>query len=336
MRFPRLFKAIIALGAAMMMALGVVTQPFVDPIPSHPPAVDPQRLQQHVKHLSVDLYPRSHDQFDKLDRAAQYILDEFKQTGGKVTVQDVDVQETKFRNIVVRFGPDLGPLMVVGAHYDSYGDASAGAKDPRGFTPDTHTPGADDNASGVAGLLELARLLGRSDQRRPIELVAYTLEEPPHFRSEHMGSAWHARSLREANREVELMLALEMIGVFSDEPGSQRYPVPGMTRLYPDRGNFIGIVGKLSDFVAMRGVKAAMAGATGLPVRSIHAPLFIQGIDLSDHRNYWLEGFPAFMVTDTSYMRNPHYHSASDTYEKLDYRRMAQVVQGVFAVTQQR
>lgn len=336
MRYPRLARALAILGAILLAGLALITQPFVQPIPSQPPPVDPLRLEKHVRHLSVDLYPRSHDQFANLDRAAQYILDEFKQAGAQVTVQDVVVQETKYKNIVVRFGPTQGPLLVIGAHYDSHGDANAGAKDPRGFTPDTHTPGADDNASGVAGLLELARLLGQSAPRRPVELVAYTLEEPPHFRTEHMGSAWHARSLRAANREVELMLSLEMIGYFSDAPGSQDYPVPGMSHLYSDRGDYIGLVGKLSDFAAMRRVKAAMAGATSLPVRSIHAPLFIQGIDLSDHRSYWREGFPAIMVTDTSYMRNQHYHLASDTCEKLDYRRMAQVVQGVFAVTQQR
>jgi Zn-dependent M28 family amino/carboxypeptidase len=225
---------------------------------------------------------------------------------------------------------------VIGAHYDSHGDAIGGSKHPRGHTPETHTPGADDNASGVAGLLELARLLGRSAQSRTIELVAYTLEEPPHFRTEHMGSAWHARSLRAANRDVELMLSLEMIGYFSDEPGSQGYPFPAMSHLYSDRGNFIAIVGKMSDFGATRRVKALMAGATSLPVHSINAPPLLQGVDFSDHLSYWLEGFPALMVTDTSFMRNHHYHQASDTYEKLDYRRMAMVVQGVYAVTQLR
>lgn len=149
-----------------------------------------------------------------------------------------------------------------------------------------------------------------------------------------MGSAWHARSLKEGQRDVRLMLSLEMIGYFSDEPGSQDYPVPGMTVLYPDRGDYIGVVGKLSDFGVMRRVKGAMKGATDLPVYSINAPTFLQGVDYSDHLSYWKEGFPALMVTDTSFMRNQHYHLASDTYEKLDYKRMAKVVQAVYAVTQ--
>jgi Zn-dependent M28 family amino/carboxypeptidase len=289
-------------------------------VTSQPPQVDPAQLEAHVRHLSVDLFPRSFDRPRKIELAAQYIFNEFKAAGGAVSEQEVVVQEARYKNIVARFGPASGSVVVVGAHYDSHED----------------TPGADDNASGVAGLLELARLLGRTTQARPIELVAYTLEEPPFFRTPHMGSAWHARSLRAANREVEFMLSLEMIGYFSDKPGSQSYPVAGMSYLYPDRGDFIALVGKLSDFGATRRIKAAMAGGTNLPVYSINAPPLLPGIDFSDHLNYWHEGFPAFMVTDTAFMRNRNYHLAGDTYEKLDYRRMAKVVQAVYAVTQQR
>lgn len=332
-RVPFLLAAA-AFVAFIVGGLAVITQPLVRPVASQPPQVDPQRLESHVRHLSVELFPRSHDQPRQLERAAQYILSELQAAGGTVSVQEVSVQGNKYKNIIARFGPATGPLLVIGAHYDSHGDAIGGSKGPRGYTPETHTPGADDNASGVAGLLELARLLGRSAQRRSIELVAYTLEEPPHFRSEHMGSAWHARSLRAANRDVELMLSLEMIGYFSDEPGSQRYPLPAMSHLYSDRGDFIAIVGKMSDFGITRRVKAVMAGATELPVHSINAPPLLQGVDFSDHLSYWREGFPALMVTDTSFMRNEHYHQAGDTYDRLDYRRMAMVVQGIHAVTQ--
>ena len=220
--------------------------------------------------------------------------------------------------------------MVIGAHYDSHGSAGA-----ESITPDTHTPGADDNASGVAGLIELAHLLGRTPQARPIELVAYTLEEPPHFRSVHMGSVWHARSLAAAKRDVQLMLSLEMIGYFSDASGSQHYLIPSMKYLYSDRADFIALVGKFGGFGATRRAKALMAGATDLPVHSINAPALLQGVDFSDHRSYWAEGMPAMMVTDTAFLRNQNYHTAKDTYEKLDYKRMAKVVQGVYAVTQQ-
>ena len=314
--------------------IALVIQPWVQPIASTPPPVDPLRLKAHVRHLSVDLYPRSYDQFRNTELAAQYIFDQLTAAGGAVTVQAVPLQEAAYKNVVARFGPESGPVIVIGAHYDSHGDVYAGGSDPRGYTPDSHTPGADDNASGVAGLLELAVLLGREAPSRPVELVAYALEEPPHFRSETMGSARHAQSLRETGREVALMLSLEMIGYFSDEPGSQQYPAPAMVHLYSDRADFIALVGKLADFGATRRVKAIMAGATSLPVHSINAPPQVRGIDFSDHLNYWHEGFPAFMVTDTAFMRNANYHRGSDTHDTLDYVRMAQVVQAVYAVAQ--
>jgi Zn-dependent M28 family amino/carboxypeptidase len=334
MRAHRLLIAIGFPACVLAGIVGIVTQPFVAPIVSTPPVVDPKQLEEHVRHLSKDLYPRSYDRFKNIELAAAYIQKEFEASGGKVSSQEVSVQEATYRNVVARFGPSSGPVLVVGAHYDSHGDGNAGARSPLGYSPETHTPGADDNASGIAGLLELARLLGSSKQQRAIELVAYTLEEPPHFRTEHMGSAWHARFLRQANRKVELMLSLEMIGYFSDEPHSQHYPVPLLASLYSERGNFIALVGKLGDFGAIRKVKAAMAGATSLPVYSINAPPLLQGIDFSDHLSYWNEGIPAIMVTDTAFMRNQNYHLPGDTFEKLDYGRMAKVVQGVYAFTQ--
>ena len=272
-----------------------------------------------MKKLSVDFYPRSFDHVAKLARTAAYIEEQFKEAGAQVSIQDVVVDETRYKNVVARFGPERGRLLVIGAHYDSHGG----------------TPGADDNASGIAGLLELAHLLGKSAPGRPVELVAYTLEEPPHFRSPHMGSVWHARALKAEGRDVELMLSLEMIGYFSDSPGSQAYPLAAMKLAYPDRGNFIALVGQFGDFGLSRSVKAAMSGASDLPVYSLNAPAFVQGVDFSDHRSYWAQGFPALMVTDTAFMRNQNYHRPGDTFDKLDYKRMAMVVQSVYAVVGQ-
>jgi Zn-dependent M28 family amino/carboxypeptidase len=320
--------AVIWAGAAGVLTL--VAQPFVTPVRSAPPPVDAARLEAHVKKLSVDLYPRSYEQFGHLAGAARYIAAQLTAAGASVSVQNVTVQEATYQNIIARFGPAAGPVMVIGAHYDSYGNTSLPGKPG----PATHTPGADDNASGVAGLLELARLLGQTPQSRPIELVAYTLEEPPNFRSENMGSVWHARSLKAAGREVRLMLSLEMIGFFSDAPRSQAYAVPGMAHLYSERGDFIALVGNFSRFQDTRAAKALMAGATDLPVYSVNAPRLMLGIDFSDHRSYWAEGYPALMVTDTAFLRNPNYHRDGDTYDKLDYKRMAKVVQSVYAVTQ--
>ncbi|SHG53483.1 M28 family peptidase [Massilia sp. CF038] len=311
-------------------ALALVVQPLAGTVASTPPAVDPARLEQHVRHLSQTLYPRSADQPGHLNAAAHYIAAEFRAAGASVEMQPVLVQGQTYHNVIARFGPRQGALLVIGAHYDSHGANTAAVA-----TADSHTPGADDNASGVAGLIELAQLLGRQAPARPIELVAYTLEEPPHFRTEHMGSAWHARALKASGRAVQLMLSLEMIGYFSDAPGSQSYPVPAMKRLYPERGNFIALVGRFGDFGATRRAKAIMAGATDLPVESLNAPPVVQGIDFSDHRNYWHQGYPALMVTDTAFMRNPNYHKAGDTADTLDYVRAAKVVQSVFALTSQ-
>ncbi len=325
--------ALIVMSSIALIA--AITQPLVAPVPSKPPAVEASRLAAHVKYLSVDLFPRSYDRIDNTERAAQYIFDEFVAAGAEVSTQEIVVRGTKYKNVIARFGPPDGAVIVVGAHYDSHGDAMAGAMHPHGFTAQTHTPGADDNASGVAGLIELAGMLGRQPPQHAIELVAYALEEPPHFRTQDMGSVWHARALTASKRDVRLMLSLEMIGFFSDEPDSQRFPIPAMKYVYSDRGDFIALVGEFNDFATMRRAKGLMSGASQLPVRSINAPSALQGIDFSDHRSYWAEGYPALMVTDTAFFRNAHYHQAGDRHETLDYRRMALVVQSVFALVQQ-
>lgn len=302
-------------GACLVM----IVQPFVIATTSTPPPVDVARLEAHVKRLSVDFYPRRYDRLDNIGSTVQYIVDELKATGAPVSTQDIQVGGRTYQNVIARFGPATGPLLVIGAHYDSY----------------NMTPGADDNASGVAGLLELARLLGQAPPTRSIELVAYAFEENPRSSNADMGSAWHARALRAENRDVSLMLSLEMIGYFTDTPGSQHFPATGLSALYPDQGNFIALVGKLSDFGVMRRVKSAMSGATSLPVHSMNSPRRIPGIENSDHVNFWDADYPAMMVTDTAYLRNRNYHGANDTWQTLDYKRMAQVVQAVYAITRQ-
>jgi Peptidase family M28 len=332
----KFFTVIVSLTATLAALLYVTMQPLVDPIKSQPIEVNAARLEQHVKKLSVDFYPRSFEFAENTKKTVDYIAEEFRKAGASVTFQNVLIEGETYQNVMARFGSTSDPVIVFGAHYDSHGDTFGGAKDRKGYTASSHTPGADDNASGVAGLIELAYLLGRTKpadmQNRSFELVAYSTEEPPHFRSEHMGSEWHAKSLKAANRKVRLMLSLEMIGYFSDAPGSQGYPIPGMSLMYSDRGNFIAIVGKLDFFEQTRRVKALMRGATPLTVFSINAWPLIPGIDFSDHMAYWHQDYPALMVTDTSFMRNPHYHQAGDTFEKLDYKRMAQVVQGAYSV----
>jgi Zn-dependent M28 family amino/carboxypeptidase len=276
--------------------------------------VDPARLKRHVEKLSIELTPRSFANVGNLNRVADYIASQFMAAGAKVRNQVFPADGNEYRNVIAEFGPDSDAVIVVGAHYDSAGEL----------------PAADDNASGVAGLIELARLAGTLKPDLKIMLVAFTLEEPPFFGTAQMGSAVFAKSLADAEKGVKIMVALEMIGYFSDEPGSQDYPLPLLKLYYPGRGNFIAVVDQLFSGNA-RKMKKIMRANTDIPVHSINAPSVIPGIDLSDHRSFWQQGFPAVMITDTAFYRNKAYHTLRDTADRLDYERMAQVVSGLFA-----
>ena len=276
-------------------------------------ALNPDDLRQHVATVTAEFFPRSHDHPDNLDRLATHIASTLRATGARVWEQVYPVNGIPYRNVIAEYGPENQPVVVVGAHYDAHGPE----------------PAADDNASGVAGLLELGRLLTDQPLGRRVILAAYTLEEPPYFATEHMGSAVHANALAAAGTAVELMISLEMIGYFSDAPGSQDYPNQLMAWLYPPTGNFIAIVDEFFSMQARR-MKKSMRRAIDLPVHSVNAPASVPGVDFSDHRNFWHHGYPAVMVTDTAFMRNQAYHTPEDTADRLDYEKMAQVVYGVY------
>ncbi|HEY8227208.1 MAG TPA: M28 family peptidase [Pyrinomonadaceae bacterium] len=301
---------------AIVFAWFWITQPEWSATASdHSALFDAARLEQHVRKLSTDFSPRDESHPENLDRVAAYIREEFQRAGGVVSDQPYTVNNKIYRNVVATFGPDVNECVIVGAHYDTAGPL----------------PGADDNASGIAGLVELATLLRTANLKSRVELVAFTLEEPPYFRSAAMGSAVHASSLRKQGARVKAMLSLEMIGYFSDATGSQHFPTPLFAWLYPNQGNFIAVAGRLREGLLVRRVKAAMRGGSRLPVYSINAPTLVAGIDFSDQLNYWQAGYPAVMITDTAFYRNPNYHSPGDTPEKLDYKRMAMVVEGVYS-----
>jgi Zn-dependent M28 family amino/carboxypeptidase len=173
-------------------------------------------------------------------------------------------------------------------------------------------------------------MLARERLSHRVELVAFALEEMPFFGTGAMGSAVHAASLRASGRRVRAMICLEMLGCFDDRRGSQRFPFPLLRLFYPSRGNFIAVVGNAGGIGIVRRVKRSMRAGSNLPVHSINAPAIVPGVDLSDHRSYWREGFPAVMITDTAFYRNDRYHSAADTPETLDYPRMAEVVRGAW------
>ena len=302
---------------ALLIAVWVVvTQPLLSESQAKDAvSVDPARLEAHVRTLSEVLSPRDAACLQNLDRVAAYVREEFEQARGQVSEQTYEVEGETYCNVIALFGPETEERIVVVAHYDAAGPG----------------PGADDNASGVAGLIELAGLLVKTPLPLRVELVASALEEPPFFRTPLMGSAIHASSLKGQGVKVRIMVSLEMIGFFSDAPQSQGFPISILRFFYPTWGNFAAVVGKLGQGSAVRRVKKAMRGASTLPVYSINAPRLVPGIDFSDHLNYWDAGYRAVMITDTAFYRNPAYHTFQDTPDTLDYGRMALVVQGVYA-----
>jgi Zn-dependent M28 family amino/carboxypeptidase len=279
-------------------------------------SVNKNRLYEDVKKLTSVNPPRNYANLSSLNYVAEYISDEFKKLGCRVEEQNYIADEYEYQNIIASFGPEYGERIIVGAHYDVC----------------ENQPGADDNASAVAGMLEIARLI---DELKPelkyrIDFVAYTLEEPPYFKTKYMGSAVHAKSLADANVKVKLMISLEMIGFFSDEEHSQKFPVFFLKWFYPDKANYITLVGKLGSGNITSDVKKHMMEASDIDIHSINAPRFLPGIDFSDHLNYWNYSFEALMITDTAFYRNPNYHRISDTIETLNFDKMAEVVKGVY------
>jgi hypothetical protein len=280
--------------------------------------VDAAALRGHVETLAGGRFaPRDVDHPEQLEQAATWIAVELRRVGASVREQVYQVDGRTYRNVLADFGPETSERIVVGAHYDTAGDQ----------------PGADDNASGVAGVLELARLLAAHRPPLRVELAAWTLEEPPTFRTRNMGSAVHAAALAAAGTRVRLAISVEMIGAFSDEKGSQHYPT-GLGFFYPSTANFVAVVGKWGQGAAVSEVARGLRSGSSLPVETLAAPSFVTGVDFSDHRSFWAHGVDAVMVTDTSFFRNARYHTTADRPETLDYARMAQVVKGLHCAVQ--
>lgn len=306
------FRILCAVIIVVMVIWWLISQPTFRENQLSGAAIETERLKDHVSTISQTFYPRDWKSIDNLNRCADFIAMHFTNAGASVESQVFSVQGRKYRNVIGRFGAGRGSKIIIGAHYDAYGEL----------------PGADDNASGVAALIELAYLLGKSTLSKEIELVGYVLEEPPFFRTGSMGSAIHAESI--AGQSIAGVIVLEMVGYFRDERGSQKYPSALLRLFYPSRGNFIAVVGRWNQEGWVKKVKAGMKGATRLPVYSIRAPTFVPGIDFSDHLNYWTYGFQALMITDTAFYRNITYHSQGDEMSQLDFERMSEVTVAVF------
>jgi hypothetical protein len=273
---------------------------------------DAARMRHDVTQLTRWL--RNPEHLDQLNKAVSYIRREWQAMGLTVTEQPVYHAGKSYKNLIVSFGPPDASRFIIGAHYDTV----------------CKSPGADDNASGVSGLLELARLLV---QRQPVlshrvDLVAYTLEELP----ESPGSTTHARQMIRDGIPVKGMISLEMIGYYSDKPQSQTYPSVFLKPLYPSVGNFIAVVGYGPSWGLIQKTKQAFQRHSALPVHSLYIPVNMLGLDRSDHAPYANMGIPALMITDTSNFRNPHYHARTDTVKTLDFQRMTEVVKAVYSL----
>jgi Zn-dependent M28 family amino/carboxypeptidase len=278
-----------------------------------------QRLEAHVRVLSETIGERHFQRPQALAAAEQYLREQLTALGSPLREHEFFVRGQRFVNLEVcvprRPGAEPEPgCIVVGAHYDTV----------------PGTPGADDNASGVAALLELVSELGHTPLRRTLRLVFFPNEEPPFFPDAGMGSAAYAQELAREGAKVHVMLSLEMLGYYRDAAGSQHYP-PGLSLFYPDRGNFIGFVSNLASRRRLHEVERAFAAESSFPCESLAAPEWTVVVGLSDHRSFWQHGYPALMVTDTAFLRNPHYHRATDTADTLDYERFADVTAGLVA-----
>ncbi len=287
-----------------------------------PPLTDKERLihdnlKHHVMELAGRIGERNVWRTGSMAAAASYIRAEFEAAGYEINIQSFPSRGETLNNLeAVLPGHDAADeIIVVGAHYDSV----AGS------------PGADDNASGVAALLELARLLAGTTLSRSVYFVAFANEEAPFFYGDEMGSNLYAARAQAQGKRIEAMLSLETIGYYTDEPGSQRYPFP-FSLFYPDTGHFIGFVGNLASRALVRQAIGAFRTSTPFPSEGVAAPSGIEGIHWSDHWSFWEAGYPAIMVTDTAPFRYPHYHEATDTSEQLDYSGFARVTSGLAEV----
>lgn len=274
-------------------------------------------LRAHVQKLVEIEPPRNYRHIPSLDRAADYIFEQFRLYTKQVEFQEYTVEDKKYKNVIASFGPQSAERIVVGAHYDVCGEV----------------PGADDNATGVASILELARLISilKPHLKYRIDLAAYCLEEPPFFRTSNMGSAVHAKSLAMAKVKIRAMISLDMIGYFSESasplevvssfarPGTV---VPGLSTT---------LISKKGDEELSGTIAGLMSAASGrLAVVVLNPPRDTEGIDWSDHLNFWNHDYPGVMITNYFVCPNPHYHRPADTMDHLDFDKIALIVRGLY------
>ena len=308
-----------ALISGLLWVLRITQMPlksFRGPLPAMSPAQSELagRLATHVNYLSGTIGERNVRRPESLHAVIEYASDEFRRAGYTLLERPYSLDGRKVSNLEATLtGSDSsGETVIVGAHYDSVAE----------------TVGADDNATGVAAVLELARMLQASKLHKSVRFVLFVNEEPPYFQTNLMGSLVYARQLKHDRVAVSAMLSLEMLGYYSDTPYSQKYPA-SLSLFYPSRGDFIGFVGNSQSGDLVHRTVRRFRETTPFPSEGLAAPAEWPGVGWSDHWSFWQTDYPAIMITDTALFRNPFYHTARDTADKLDFEKMARVVEGV-------
>ncbi len=271
-------------------------------------------LKDYVYTLANDIGERNIYHFAQLEQTAQFIEDQLKTWNYVVSSQNYPIQDKTFRNIIAEKKglKDADQILVIGAHYDSV----------------WMSPGANDNASGIASLLALAHIFKNKTLNYTVRFAAFTNEEPPFFQTDKMGSMVYAQACRDKKEKVVFMISLETMGYFSNEKHSQHYPLL-LKWFYPDTGNFIGFIGNYHSRSWIKNSVLIFKNNTNFPCEYAILPESLPGVGWSDHWSFWKMGYPAMMVTDTAPFRYPDYHTVQDTYEKIDYDNLTCVVKGL-------
>ena len=278
--------------------------------------VTAERLRAHVQKLAGEIGERHVFRRRALDATADYIEGEWRAQGYEVHRQALTGAGVPCANLEISRTGSVQPdqILLIGAHYDTV----------------RNCPGANDNGSGVAALIEMTRRFAGLDPARTVRFVAFTNEERPFFATAEQGSMVYAAAARGRGDDIRLMASLETMGYYSEAPGSQGYP-PLFRFFHPDRGNFLGLVSDLRSRSAMQTLAAAFRAHADFPLETTATFRFVPGVTWSDHRSFWRQGYPAVMVTDTAFYRYGHYHRRDDTPDKLTYRQFARATEGLVA-----
>jgi len=276
---------------------------------------DIKRIENDLTLITKTEKSRNYKNVKTLNYVAEYIFNELSKTCDTVFYQKYLVNNVEYKNVIGRINTNNEQeKIVIGAHYDVAGNQE----------------GADDNASGITGMLELSRIISKNQINKKIEYVAYTLEEPPFFRTKKMGSYIHAKSLHEKKEHIRGMICLEMIGYYDDRENSQHYPIENMSLIYGNKGNFITVVEKYGNGSFGKEVLKGMQNSNLIETKSFKGTSSMSGVDFSDHLNYWNFDYSAVMITNTAFNRNTNYHKSTDTMEKLDLNRMSLVIDELY------